>query len=244
MKKIVLKAELKMKNLLPFLFVLGACSSIKEPPATNLKTTTVEGKYEMSDCVEDWSIAQVEGLSNPKAQKKINDFLMSKISEKSCDHSEDVAGESYNRKITFDKLFPHFLAIDDTETFSAGDKSEPKVTSSCIVFNLLTGDRVEFETYLKADYQKTAEELVIAQIWGGNKAAADEYKHVLSASNKSIVEITSPKVCPHGDGLGLQFMTLEIAPANIKSPEVQVNMKTWPKLFKVNAITKELFGDK
>jgi hypothetical protein len=39
-------------------------------------------------------------------------------------------------------------------------------------------------------------------------------------------------------------MTLEVAPENIKSPELQVDVKSWTRLFKVNAITKELFGDK
>jgi hypothetical protein len=239
-----MKAELKMKNLLPLLFILGACSSLKQPPATNLKVLTVEGKYEMGDCVEDWSIAQIDGLPNAKAQKKINEFLMSKITEKACDHADDVAGESYNRKVSFDKLFPNFLSIEDTETFHAGDKNEAKVSSSCVVFNLHTGDKVEFEALLAPDYQKTADKLVIDQIWEGKAEAAEEFKHVLSASQKSMVEITSSKICPRGDGLGIQFVTQEIAPANIKSPEVQVDQQTWPKLFKVNSTTKELFGDK
>ena len=233
-----------MRNLLPLLLILGGCSTLKQPPATNLKVISVEGKYEAGDCVEDWSIAQIDGLPNAKAEKKINDFLMSKISEKSCDHAEDVTGESYNRKISFDKLFPHFLAVEDTETFHAGDKSQAKVTSSCIVFNLFTGDKVEFEKFLTPDHQKIAEQMVVDQIWNGKAAEAEEYKHVLSASQKPIVEITSSKVCPRGDGLGIQFMTLEVAPENIKSPELQVDAKSWPKLFKVNAITKELFGDK
>jgi len=232
-----------MKNILPLLLICGACSTMKEPPSINLKINNVEGKYEMSDCEEEWDIARLEGLPNKSAEKKINSFLMSKVTEKSCDHADDVAGQEYKTKITAEKILPNFIVIEDTETFHAGGGAGPQVTASCIVFDLNTGDKIEFEKLLAPDYKKVADQLVVDQIWGGKAADAEEYKLVLSASNKSLVEITSPKVCPSGKGLVLQFPTLEIAPASFKNPEILVDSKNWRKIFKVNSTTKELFGD-
>ena len=232
-----------MRILLPLLLICGACSTMKEPASTHLKINNVEGKYEMNDCVEDWDIAKLEGLPNKTAEKKINTFLMSKITEKSCDHADDVAGQEYNTKITSEKISPNYIVLEDTETFNAGGGAGPLVTASCIVFDLNTGDKVEFEKLLKPEYQKIADQLVIDQIWGSKAADAEEYKLVLSASEKSIVEITSSKVCPTGKGLMLQFPTLEIAPASFKNPEIQVNAEAWRKIFEVNSVTKELFGD-
>jgi hypothetical protein len=222
--------------------LLASCSTLKESPSTNMKITQSEGNYDINDCEEDWSIAQVENLPNKAAEQKINSFLMSKISEKSCDHAEDVSGEEYGLKIIPDKVFPNYLLIESHASFNTGGP-ESKINSTCIVFDLNNGDRVEFESLLTENYQTVVEDMVVAQLWEGKKGEYEEYKHVLSASKKPLVEIASHKVCPTGNGLILMFSTLEIAPASFKNPEIQVGLKEWHKIFKVTGMTKELFGD-
>lgn len=231
-----------MKYLICFLFIFQACSVLKDHPTAKIKMKSIDGKYEINDCVEDWSIAQLSGHENKQAQSKINSSLMRKVLEKSCDHSEEVAGEEYSTKIVANKVFQNFIALESYSSFNSGE-SEPKMTPTCIVYDLNTGKKVEFESLLVPGYKVFLEELIVKQIWQGKKAEADEFKRALSPGNDPIVEVVNHKVCPTGKGVVLLFSNLEIAPATYKNPEINVSRQDWPKIFKVNDMTTEVFGN-
>jgi hypothetical protein len=229
---------------LPLLLLAGAAAAAPLPTLTARAET---GATETDACSYDFSYAQVAGLPDAAAQALINAKLkdmgtMPDACANPPDAPADAGADAPDSKEEHHASSGasavlggrYLLAESSAWEFTGG--AHGNGGSSCAVLDLRTGETVSLAASLRPDAAARVRERVVAEVYGGDKDAADGF---LTSGGPAL---SDADICPTGKGLTLHFNTYEVASYADGEKEIAIGPRDWRSYFLENEATRAVFA--